>query len=471
MARILVIEDESILRKNICDRLRADGHDVFDAEGGEEGIELVGQLAPDLVLTDLRLPGIDGLDVLRGVKRTYPPTMVIMVTAHGTQETAVEAMREGAYDYLTKPVQLKELSLLIQRAVSHGRALDGVQYARDRERREGTLDQMIGASREMADLKHRVRQIAASPALKQPNPPTILISGETGVGKQLVAHAIHNEGPRAAGPFVHVNCTAVSEALFERELFGQVKGEYSGQEVETRKGLFAVADGGTILLDEIGLLSPSMQAKLLLTIEHRTIRPVGSTDAHRVDVHILATTNRDLTDAMRRDQFRSDLYHRLRVLEIPVAPLRERRDDIERLASTFIDQHAARFGVSPPRLTDAARQCLNSHSWPGNVRELSHTIESALLLIDSDAIDARHLRLTSPLADAGLEIALPGGDRVVVDFKRGRPTMEEIEHRILAAAFAYTGENLSRTARILGLTREAVRYRLKKHGESLPSGA
>ena len=461
MARILVIEDESILRKNIVDRLKADGHDVVDAGSGEAGIELATLLAPDLVLTDLKLPGRDGLAVLREVKRVTPRTMVVLITAHGSQKTAVEALREGAYDYLTKPVELRELALLVGRAASHCRALDNVEYARAAERQHGTLEQIVGVSTNIRELKNRIRQFVASPAAALKNPPTILITGETGTGKDLVAHAIHNEGPRKDGPFVHVNCTAVSENLFESELFGHVKGSFTDARA-AKKGLFEVADGGTIFLDEIGHLGAAMQAKLLLTLEKRTIRPIGATDERPIDVHIIAATNRDLPEAINRQEFRSDLYHRLLVFDLHLQALRERPEDILPLAEHFVRAHARRFGVSARRLSEGATAALRRHAWPGNVRELSHTIECAMLICDGDELSEHQSRLESARPPGPAESTLPGGFRIDIDFERGTPTLDEVELRIIQAAFEYTGRNLSRTARILGITREAVRYRLAK---------
>jgi DNA-binding NtrC family response regulator len=468
MARILVIEDESILRKNIVDRLRGAGHDVVDAGNGEAGVELATLLVPDLVITDLRLPGMDGLAVLREIKRANPRSMVVMVTAHGSQKTAVEAVREGAYDYLTKPVELKELVLLVDRAVSHCRALDGLEYAREADRRQGTLEQIIGVSENVRELKNRIRQLASSPAASLRDPPTVLIIGETGTGKDLVAHAIHNEGPRKNGPFVHVNCTAVSESLFESELFGHLRGAFTDAKT-AKKGLFEVAHSGTIFLDEIGHLGPAVQAKLLLTLEKRTIRPVGAVEERSVDVHIIAATNRDLQKAIAQGEFRSDLYHRLRVFELRIDPLRNRQEDILPLAEHFVRLHARRFGSPVRRFSPPAMAALQAYNWPGNVRELSHTIESALLVCDGDDLSERHLRLAPPGEGAGVELSLPGRERIVLDFEGGNVDLEEIELRIIRAAYEYSGANLSKTARMLGLTREAVRYRLGKSVNPAPA--
>ncbi len=460
MARILIVEDEPILRQNISDRLRAEGHEVIDAGTGEAGVELATLLAPDLILTDLRLPGMDGLGVLREVKRISPRAMVVMLTAHGSEKTAVEALREGAYDYLHKPIDLKELALLIERAVSHCRALDGLEYLRETERQKGTSAALIGISSHIRDVKNLIRRLASSPAVGLKDPPTVLITGETGCGKDLVAHAIHNEGPRKNGPFVQVNCTAISETLFESELFGHIKGSFTDARTN-KKGLFQVAEGGTIFLDEIGHLGPSMQAKLLLALEKRTIRPIGATDERPINVHIIAATNRDLQDAINKNEFRSDLFHRLRVFEIHVIPLRQRPEDILPIAETFIQKHAKRFSKPAPILSVDAATALKRFHWPGNVRELSHTLESAILTCDQGELCEKHLRLDVIATPSG-QFSSHGRFAVEMDFENGTPTLEQTELQIIRAAFEYSGRNLRKTARILGLSREAIRYRLAK---------
>ncbi|HKQ49659.1 MAG TPA: sigma-54 dependent transcriptional regulator [Phycisphaerae bacterium] len=461
MARILIVEDEPILRQNIADRLRAEGHEVVDTGTGEAGVELATLLAPDLVLTDLRLPGMDGLRVLRDVKRINPRTMVVMLTAHGSEKSAVDALREGAYDYLHKPVDLKELALLIERAVSHCRALDGLEYLRETERQKGTLAALIGVSANIRDVKNLVRQLASSPAVGLQDPPTVLITGETGCGKDLIAHAIHYEGPRKNGPFVHVNCTAISETLFESELFGHVKGSFTDARTN-KKGLFQVAEGGTIFLDEIGHMGPAMQAKLLLALEKRTIRPIGATDERLINVHIIAATNRDLQEAINKNDFRPDLFHRLRVFEIHVLPLRQRPEDILPIAETFTKKHAKRFSKPTPVLSSAASAALKRFHWPGNVRELSHTLESAILTCDETELSEKHLRLDALSIPSAGQFKSPGRFVMEMDFEGGTPTLEQAEQQIIRAAFEYSGRNLRKTARILGLSREAIRYRLAK---------
>jgi len=451
MARILVVEDEPVLRRNIVDRLRAEGHELFDTPSGETGVELCTLLAPDLVLTDLRLPGIDGLEVLKRCKQVSARSMVVLVTAHGTQKTAIEAIRNGAYDYLNKPVELKELVLLVERAMSHGRALDNVRYVQDVERRRGRLDQIIGVSRNTQDIKQRIRRLVSSPAMTVQNPPTVLITGETGTGKDLIAHAIHNEGPRAGGPFVQVNCTAVSEHLFESELFGHVRGAFTDART-AKKGLFEVAEGGTLFLDEIGHMSTALQSKMLLVLETRRIRPVGATDERPVNVHVIAATNRDLQNAVAANEFRADLFHRLKVFELHLDPLRQRPEDILPLADAFVNLHSHRFRRATPRLTPAAADAIQAHPWLGNVRELSHVVESALLACDGDELLPRHLRISAEPATATMELSVNGRRCVNIDLRRGHPSLDEVQRLIVRAAFEELGRDIEKTACVLGLT-------------------
>lgn len=468
MARILLIEDEAILRRNIVDRIRADGHEVVDAGTAEAGIDLATLLAPDLVITDLRLPGQDGLHVLREVRRISPRCLVVLLTAHGSRDTALEAIRDGAYDYLTKPVELRDLMVLIERAIRHARALDAVECNRLSERRRGTLDAIIGVSPAIQELRLRVRQLAAAPAMKLRHPPTILIRGETGVGKTLLAHAIHNEGPRRDGPFVHVTAGGDDGADIETELFGDA-GHGGGV---ARRGLFEMARGGTLFLDEISRLPADARTRLSAVMERRTISVAGGAGERPIDVQIIAATQFDLRAAVQRGEFRGDLFHRLNEFVFEIPPLRERTEDVSALAAWFVGKHAERLGRPAPRLSDAAVAALQSCPWPGNAREMSHAIDRALLVC-SDCIEPEHLML--PVAGespggGGLTIRLPG-ETIELDFERDCLSLDEVEQRILRAAFAHTNGNLSRTARLLGLTREAVRYRLARSEAPTPSAA
>jgi len=462
MPRVLIVEDEPVLAKNVRTKLAAHGLDAAIASTGEEALKVFAASTPDLVLLDVRLPGIDGLSLLPKLKAESPATGVIVMTAHGNERIAVDAMRAGAYEYLTKPVDLEELLIVVNRALEHQQLSDNLSFLRNREEQRSGLDRIIGESNTVRSMKETIRRLTRTEVIGLADPPTVLIMGETGSGKDLVARAIHYEGPRRSKPFIHVNCTALPASLFESELFGHVPGAFTNA-VKAKRGLFEVANGGTIFLDEIGHLDADSQAKLLLAIEHRQVRPVGGVESRPVNVHIIAATNRDLSAAVTANEFRRDLYHRLRVIEIVVPPLRSRREDIPLLAAYFLAAHCRRFGLQPKRLADDAIDTLARYNWLGNVRELSHILESAVLQVDGAEVSERDLRLGhEDSTGQSLRLELPGGRYISMDFNSGTPTLDEVEHTILSTAFEYFGRNLSRAARSLGITREALRYRLNK---------
>ncbi len=467
MPRIMVVEDERILAKNFREKLAASGYEVAMVHSAKEAEGLVSSFAPDVIILDIRLPDGDGLQLLPKLKGESPSVQVIVVTAHGSERVAVEAMRAGAYEYLTKPVDLEEMSMVVSRALDHQQMSDNLRFLRHREEITSGLDRIIGESDAIRNLKETIRRLTRADALRLPNPPTVLVTGETGTGKDLVARAIHYHGPRRARPMIHVNCTALPPTLFESELFGHARGAFTSA-AQAKRGLFEVAHGGTIFLDEIGHLDAETQAKLLLAIEQRQIRPVGSTETRSIDVHVIAATNRDLNGAVASGQFRADLYHRLRVVEIRLEPLRNRKQDILPLVAYFLAAHCRRFGLSAKTLSSEAMNLLTRYQWPGNVRELSHLIESTVLQVDGDVIESSDLRMTGPAVGSDIRLDLPGGRSVRVDFEKGEPKLEEIEQILLTSAFEYTGHNLSRAARILGITREALRYRLHKHADATP---
>jgi len=467
MPSVLIVEDEQVLAKNLRTKLKAHGLDATVAHTGEEALKIFSSMLPDLVLLDIRLPGIDGLTLLPKLKAVSPSANVIVMTAHGSERVAVDAMRAGAFEYLTKPVDLEELQIVVNRALEHQQLTDNLSFLRSREEQRSGLDRIIGESAVIRGLKETIRRLTRTEVIALPEPPTVLIMGETGCGKDLVARAIHYEGPRRARPFIHVNCTALPATLFESELFGHVPGAFTNA-VKAKRGLFEVANGGTIFLDEIGHLDADSQAKLLLAIEHRQVRPVGGTESRPINVHIIAATNRDLSAAVNANEFRRDLYHRLRVIEMIVPPLRSRREDIPLLAAYFLAAHCRRFGLTPKRLSDDALDTLARYNWLGNVRELSHVLESAVLQVDGSEVCDHDLRLGQEDASGhGLRIDLPGGKSISMDFNSGTPRLEEVEYTILSTAFDYFGRNLSRAARALGITREALRYRLNKFPHSV----
>ncbi len=466
MARVLIIEDELVLSKNVRDKLRIHGHEAQTAHNCKDAQARCAGFLPDVILLDLRLPDGDGLELLPKLKIESPSSSVVVITAHGNERIAVDAMKAGATEYLTKPVDMEELLLVVERCVTQQRVSDNLAFLRSREESSSGLDRIIGESAPIQSLKDTIQRLTRTKVLALSEPPTVLITGETGSGKDLAARAIHYDGPRAARPFIQVNCTALPATLFESELFGHLKGAFTSAS-QAKRGLFEVAEGGTIFLDEIGHMSMEMQAKLLHAIEHREIRPVGATEARPINVHIIAATNRDLQAAVDADEFRRDLYHRLRVVHIELPSLRERADDISLLADYFVSAHCQRFGLSPKRFSDGALAAMKRHPWRGNVRELSHLIESCILQIDGNLIEAADLPLprdTQPATavDGHVQIELAGGRHITMDFENGTPTLDEVEQTILLAAFEFTNQNLSRAARILGITREALRYRLNK---------
>lgn len=472
MARVLIIEDERVLAKNFRDKLKAGGHDVTLAHSGDEAMSACGKLVPDVVILDLRLPDADGLTLLPRLRLESPSSGIIVVTAHGNERIAVDAMKAGALEYLSKPVDLDELLIVVNRAVENQQLRDNLTFLRGREEEGSALERIIGESSATRSLKDTVRRLARAEVLGLPNPPTVLVTGETGTGKDLTARAIHYHGPRHKRPFIHVNCTALPATLFESELFGHVRGAFTSAS-QAKRGLFEVAHGGTLFLDEIGQLAPDMQSKLLHALETREIRPVGGTDSRPIDVHIIAATNRDLARAVEAGEFRSDLYHRLCVLQISLTPLRNRPEDIPALAESFLQSHCRRFGLALKSFGDDAKVAMQRHPWRGNVRELQHVIESAVLQVEDQTIRAADLRLdiASTRGAADIQIDLPDGRTIQIDFDRGEPKLDEIELTILQAAFEHTGRNLSQAARALGITREALRYRLNKASDVVQSGA
>ncbi len=465
MARIMIVEDERVLAKNVAEKLTAHGHEVRVVHTGRESLPAFSEMVPDVVLLDIRLPDADGLKLLPQMKAESPLTNFIVVTAHGSERIAVEAMKNGAAEYLTKPVDLDELQLVVARLVEHQQISDNLFLLKHREEQSSGLDRILGKSESIELIRQAVRRLTRPGVLDRGDPPTVLIMGETGTGKDLVARAIHYQGPRRGRPFIHVNCTALPASLFESELFGHVRGAFTSAQ-QAKRGLFEVAQGGTLFLDEIGHMEADIQAKLLHAIEHREIRPVGGTQTRPMNVHVVAATNCDLPAAVERGEFRRDLYHRLRVVEIIVPPLRERREDIVLLANHFLAMHCSKFGLGRRRFTDDASRALQECDWRGNVRELSHLIESCVLQADSETIDRAQLPLLSDMRTPDVSLGLPHGRVINMDFEKGRPTLDEVEHAILVAAFEYTGQNLSRAARLLGITREALRYRLNKSMEA-----
>jgi DNA-binding NtrC family response regulator len=456
MATLLIIEDEQILAKNIARYFEKLGHTAEVVHDGAEGVQTAERLQPDVVIVDFQLPGMDGLEVIRALRRFDDPPRIVMVTGLASVSLAVDAMKAGSMDLLTKPVTLTNLRAAVERALADRGERRALDYYRRRDAREASLDALVGASPAMQGLREMVRSFAAiEPADRSPAAP-ILILGETGTGKELVARACHQAGPRAKGAFVEVNCAALPAHLIEGELFGHEKGAFT--DAHARKiGLIEAADGGTLLLDEIGELDLALQAQLLRVLENLRVRRLGALQDRQVNVRIVAATNRDLDAQVRAGNFRSDLMYRLKVFQITIPPLRERHGDIALLARHFLTQLAQRYARPELRLDDSALRALEAHDWPGNVRELRNVLERAVLLQRTPVISAAALVLpTAPRAAA----PAPGSGPSDAD----TGSLEVVEREHLQRALEACRWNVSQAARKLGISRDTLRYRMERHG-------
>jgi DNA-binding NtrC family response regulator len=449
--RILIVDDEETIRLALGELLRSDGHAVREAETGDVALAALDGAPADLVLADLRMPGMDGMQLLETVRARFPNTLVVLVTAQGDERIAVQALKLGAYDYLPKPFDNEE----IRATVRHAHEVLSLREENRRLRNElaGEFRGMVGDSPAMREVAETIRRAGPTDA-------TVLVTGESGTGKELAARALHAESRRAGAPFVALNCSALPADLIESELFGHVKGAFTGADRD-RTGVFEAADGGTLFLDEAGDLSSSAQAKLLRAVEEGRVTPVGTTTSRAVDVRLVAATNRPLEEMASRGEFRNDLLYRLQVVTLRLPPLRERRADIPALAIHFIDELARRHERPVRSLSVAARRALVAYDWPGNARELRNVLERAVVLADADEIDlaalpARVTGATTPSSpiDAALS-DLPYTDA------RDR-AVEAFERSFLSAALERHSGNVSATARALGLHRQSLQKILRR---------
>ena len=443
--RILVVDDEPAQRELVAGFLTKRGFEVVQAPGGEAALARFKQEPFDLVLTDQKMPGLSGLQVLEGVRAVTPETAVIIMTAYGTIETAVSAIKAGAADYLTKPLNLDELLHRIHRVRERQQLLRENRELREALAERHRVEGILGESGPMQEALSLVRRVAPSDA-------TVLIRGESGTGKELIARAIHHASPRATGPLVKVNCAALAESLLEAELFGHEKGAFTGA-IATRKGRFELADGGSLFLDEIGDLPAHMQVKLLRVLQEREFERVGSSRPIAVNVRLLAATHRDLEALVREDRFREDLYYRINVVTITLPPLRERREDLPLLIDHFVRTFAAKNGKPIAGLTRDAREALLRYDYPGNVRELENLIERAVVLTRDEIIGIADLPLTlhEPVPEPG---AAPGLEAAV----------EALERRMIREALGRASGVQTRAAESLGISERVLRYKLKKYG-------
>jgi two-component system response regulator HydG len=461
MATILIIDDNETIREGLSHVVRKMGHSSITAANGRDGLDKLKQQRADFVITDLKMEGLDGVEVLRGVREIDPDCPAMIITAFGTVETAVEAMKLGAFDFLIKPFAPEVVRLKVERALelraarkAKGRLEAENAYLRGEESER--FGEMVGSTEAMKKVFAVVERVA-------PTDTSVAIYGESGTGKELVARAIHQRARRAAGPFIKVNCGALAETLLESELFGHEKGAFTGA-VKRKLGRFELADQGTLFLDEIGDITPSMQTKLLRVLQEREFERVGGEQSVKVDVRVISATNRDLGKEVAEGRFREDLFYRLQVVPIMLPPLRERKDDLGPLVSHFIAKLAPRTNPQVRGISDAALARLYAYRWPGNVRELGNVIEQALVFADGDQITPEALpealRMTEGprLSAEAPELPVPSGQMALPDL------LDDLERQLILKAYAQAKGVKTETARLLGIKTSALYYKLEKYG-------
>ena len=447
---ILVCDDEELIRWSVCEYLKQEGFDTAEASDGKECIEKVRTHAPALVLMDLKMPVMDGMTALRTIRESDNDLPVIMLTAHGGVDSAIEATRLGASDYIEKPFDLREVGMAMRRAIQEWQLKHEIHHLRGLRDGQRGYGQIVGASPSMQRVFEMLRR------LEHIDAPTVLIQGESGSGKDVVARTLHARGPRKEGPFMEIDCTALPENLMESELFGHERGSFTDAR-STKRGLFEVARGGVVFLDEIGELPIGMQSKLLRVLENRRFRRVGGIADIPMDTAVIAATNRNLRDEVRAGRFREDLFFRLHVVPIEVPPLRERREDIPLLIQHFTDRLNKTFHRAVKGVSGKAMETLQRYRWPGNVRELRNIMERTVILMQGDVIQPGDLPAELRFAEAG---ASTGGCPFILP-EEG-VDLEAVERGLLIQALERTGQNQSAAARLLGITRYALRYRMEK---------
>jgi two-component system, NtrC family, response regulator AtoC len=443
-ASILVVDDEQLIRWSLTSRLTDEGYKVFEAATAAEALKRSRE-GVDLVLLDYRLPDSDGLAVLKEIKENDPDTLVILLTAYSSVNTAVEAMRHGAYHYAIKPFDVDEIVLLVEKALETTALRREVRTLRATQAQPYSLDRIVGEDESMTAMRALLKKIAAGPGS------TVLLTGESGTGKDLAAKVLHYASQRANKPFMNITCSALPETLLESELFGHERGAFTGADRQKR-GLIEMADGGTVFLDEIGEMVPLLQAKLLRFLEERSFKRVGGSTDIRVDVRVVAATNRDLAEEVKQGRFRSDLYYRLNVVPITLPPLRHRLKDIPQLVNFYVDQYNTEFRKRIKRVTPSAMERLQAYGWPGNVRELRNAVERAMLLTEGDELALEHFPVgaASPAHGDAVELPASGID------------LEQWERSFVQQALERSGWNQTKAATLLGLNRDQIRYRIEK---------
>ena len=446
---VLVADDDDSLRRVLEFQLREAGYEVLTAADGRAALDLFTGRGVDCLVTDLRMPGLSGIELLRRASAVSGETPVVVITAHGDVETAVEAMRAGAFDYVTKPFNRDQILLTVRKALVFGRALAENRQLRRLVHGRFRLENVVGTSPRMQRVLDLVERVARSDA-------TVLIAGESGTGKEVIAKGIHFSGARSGRPFVAVNCAAIPEALIESELFGHKRGAFTGA-VADAKGKFEEASGGTLLLDEVSAMPAALQPKLLRVLQEHEVVRLGESAPRKVDVRIIATTNRDLRTMIEDGSFREDLYFRLSVVPVELPPLRERREDVPLLAEHFLKRACERHGHGDLRIEREVFAALSAYAWPGNVRELENAIERMVVLAGGDRITAEDLpdQIRRPR---------PHAANVVLELPPGGLSIEQVEREIIRRALEMHGGNQTRTARYLDITRSALIYRMQKYG-------
>ena len=443
--KVLVVDDEAVVRAGISRVLEKQGLSIHTAADGSEALEIMAEYHINIVLLDIKMPGLDGIEVLRHIRATYPEAVVIMITGHPTIQSAIECTKLGAIDYLVKPFRVDELESLILKAQKQATKDIESKAAPEEGEKDGDVPYIVGSSQAMREIFSKVRRAA-------PSDSTVLLTGESGTGKELVARAIHALSDRAEKEFVPVDCSALVESLLESELFGHVKGSFTGA-FQTKHGLFELANHGTFFFDEISNLTLNIQAKLLRVIQEREFMKVGSQKRIKLDIRIIASSNRDLKEAIKDGSFREDLYYRLSVIPIKLPPLRDRTGDVPLLVDHFLKSHSQKRNGRQRSVSKRALEMLSAYSWPGNVRELEHTIERILILEDCEVIEPEHLPAFISQRQGEFQV-----------FSEESFSLEELEKRYIQFVLRQTKGRRQETARILGINRKTLAGKIKKYG-------
>jgi DNA-binding NtrC family response regulator len=444
---VLVIDDEMGILDTIRILLKSEGFTPYTALGGKKGLEQIAALKPELILTDVRMPDVTGLDILASVRAHDPEAVVILMTAQASLQSAIGAVNNGAFYYIQKPFKNEELVTIVRRAAEHRNLRRENKSLKAEVKKKDRTGRPIGSSKAWVDALHVAESVAVTDS-------TVLLQGESGTGKEVVARYIHDQSPRSAKPFLSINCGALPESLLESELFGHVKGSFTGASRD-KDGLFSAAGDGTFFLDEIGETTPATQVKLLRVLQQREVIPVGATEAKPVHARVIAATNRDLEEEIKRGNFRSDLYYRLNVISIVLPPLRERPNDIAPLSELFLKRTGEMRGEAPKDLTPEALDAMHKYSWPGNVRELENALERAAILAKGDSI---------PLSALPERVVEPRSDPLVSEAAQINPTLDTIERAYIMWVLENEGGNKARTAEVLGIDSSTLYRKLSRYG-------